>query len=251
MKRSALKNSIACITAIVVMIALWTVLHAVVGNELVFPSLSDCAKQAFALLGSLGFWKSLAHTFLRVLAAFGVSFVLATGFALLSFVFPLFRRFFAPFTAALRALPTLAVLLLILLWAKSAVAPVVVAILTLMPMLYTAFCVAVSRTDKDLVEMSQAYQVPWKKRLTKLYLPTVAPYVAKESAASLSLGLKLVTSAEVLATTAVGLGGMMQESKIYLDIPRLFALVIVTVVLGLIIELVGTVIARAVERRWA
>ena len=251
MKKSVLKNSIACITAIVVMIAFWLILHAVVGNKLVFPSLSDCLKQAFALLGSSGFWKSLAHTFLRVLAAFGISFALATGFGVASVLFPPFRRFLAPFTAALRALPTLAVLLLVLLWAKSAVAPVVVGVLTLFPMLYTAFCAAVARTDKDLVEMSQVYQVPWKKRLTKLYLPTVAPYIAKESAAALSLGLKLVTSAEVLAATAVGLGGMMQESKIYLDIPRLFALVIVTVVVGILIECIGAVIARAVERRWS
>ena len=233
------------------MLAVWAILHAAVGNELVFPAFSDCVKQAFGLLRDGAFWTSLLHTFLRVLAAFGVSFVLAAGFAVVSYMVPAFGRFFAPFAAAMRALPTLAVLLLILLWAKAAIAPVVVAVLTLLPMLYTAFCAAIAQTDKDLAEMSRVYNVPWKKRLTMLYLPTVAPYAVREGAAALSLGLKLVASAEVLAATAVGLGGMMQEAKIYLDVPRLFALVIVTVVVGLVLELVGAAIGRAAERRWA
>ena len=251
LKYSIFKNCIAWAAALLTMLVVWVILHAAVGNELVFPAFFDCVKQAVALLQTGGFWKSLLHTFLRTLGAFGISFILAAILAVLSYMLPTFGRFFAPFAAAMRAIPTLAVLLLILLWAKAAIAPVVVATLTLLPMLYAGFLAAIARTDKNLLEMSRVYQVPWKKRLMKLYLPTVAPYAVKEGTAALSLGLKLVASAEVLAATAVGLGGMMQESKIYLDVPRLFALVIVTVCIGLIVELIGGAIARAAERRWA
>ena len=231
------------------MLAVWAVLHAAVGNELVFPAFSDCVKQAVALLQTGGFWKSLLHTFLRTLGAFGISFILAAVLAVLSYMLPTFGRFFAPFAAAMRAMPTLAVLLLILLWAKAAIAPVVVATLTLLPMLYAGFLAAIALTDKDLLEMSRVYQVPWKKRLVKLYLPTVAPYAVKEGTAALSLGLKLVASAEVLAATAVGLGGMMQEAQAYSELPKLFALVVVTFIAALCLEMTGNWVAEYSDKK--
>lgn len=249
MKGAIWKNCIAWAAAFLTILAAWAVFHAAVGNELVLPAFSDCLKETGVLLGEAAFWRAFLHTFLRVFAAFAASFILAAVFAVLSYVLPAFGRFFAPFVATMRALPTLAVLLLILLWTNAGLAPVVVAALTLFPMLYTSFFAALSQTDEGLIEMSRVYNVPLKKRILHLYLPTVTPYAVKEGTAAFSLGLKLVASAEVLAATAKGLGGMMQEAKIYLDVPRLFALVIVTVAAGLVVELLGGICARAAERR--
>jgi ABC-type nitrate/sulfonate/bicarbonate transport system permease component len=58
-----------------------------------------------------------------------------------------------------------------------------------------------------------------------------------------------VVSAEVISYTATSLGGMMQESKVYSDIPELFALVVLAFVLGLILESIVSLIASAVEKK--
>jgi ABC-type nitrate/sulfonate/bicarbonate transport system permease component len=76
-----------------------------------------------------------------------------------------------------------------------------------------------------------------------------SPYILKEGAAALSFSLKLIVSAEVLSFTAKSLGGMMQDAKIYAEIPQLFALVGVTFVVGLILETVLGTLATVVEKK--
>ena len=45
------------------------------------------------------------------------------------------------------------------------------------------------------------------------------------------------------------MGGTIQEAKIYLDMPRMFALTLLVVLTGLILETFGNIVALAAERR--
>ena len=82
-----------------------------------------------------------------------------------------------------------------------------------------------------------------------IYLPLSAPYVLKEAGGALSFSVKLVVSAEVLANTWQSLGGMMQETKVYNEIPQLFALVAVSFLAGLVLEFAVSLLAEAAERK--
>ena len=108
---------------------------------------------------------------------------------------------------------------------------------------------ALSSVDKHLIEISRVYATPLWRKVTAIYLPLSAPYILQESAAALSFALKLIVSAEVLSFTATSLGGMMQEAKIYSEIPQLFALVGLSFLLGLILETAVSLLASAVEKR--
>ncbi|MBQ8684971.1 MAG: ABC transporter permease subunit [Clostridia bacterium] len=247
--RTVWKNCITGLAAVALLVIAYLFAHAVVGNELLVPSFSDCMKGLGGLLISGGFWRAFFSTFLRVLCAFTISFGLAVVFAIVAYLLPIFARFFAPIVAVLRSVPTLAVLLIVLVWTGSGVAPVVVAFLTLFPTLYAGLYAALLGVDRGLAEMSRVYRVPLKRRVFSLYLPSIAPLALREGAAALGLALKLVASAEVLAGTYASLGGLMQEAKAYLDMPLLFALVCVTFLLGLALEALGNLAALAVERR--
>ena len=226
----------------------WIVAYAVVENEYVFPSLAQTFKATGLLLIDAFFYRSFLRTLLRVLVAFIVSFICAVGCAVLAKVFPFFGKVLAPIVAALRALPTLAVLLILLLWATPNSAPVIVAFLALFPLLYTGVAMAISTVDVGLEEMCAVYNVPIKRRILQMYLPIALPYVVKEAAGGASFALKLVVSAEVLAGTYISLGGMMQLSKIYLQTPQMFALAVLVIVFGVAFEGVGALLSRWLER---
>ncbi len=249
MKKRILINCIQALSALLFMLVAWGIAYLSFGNELLVPSLSDCVKEFWDLLGSGSFWLAVANTLLRTLGAFVVSFLLAGILAVISYLLPSFGRFLMPIVSALRSLPTLAILLILLVWWGAGFAPVAVAFLSLFPMLYAGISAALSQVDNELVEMSRAYKVPLKKQITELYIPSALPYVLRESGAAVSFSLKLVVSAEVLASTAKSLGGMLQEAKNYSEVSRLFALVGVAFLIGLIMELVCVSIANAVERR--
>ena len=67
-------------------------------------------------------------------------------------------------------------------------------------------------------------------------LPLAAPVLLRQAGGIFSLGLKVVISGEVLASTYRSLGGMMQEAKMYLEMPRLMALTLIVLLLGFVLE---------------
>lgn len=249
MKKLILKTAWQTLAAIGFLIVVWACLYLAAGNELLVPALSDCFLEMGVLFASGGFWIGLLMSFLRSLVAFVISFLFALIFAIIAYMVPTFERFFAPLVSALRSLPVLAVLLILLSVLGAAEAPVAVAFLSLFPMLYTAILAALSGINPHMVALSRIHGANLFTRVTRIYLPLSAPYILREMGAALAFSLKLVVSAEVLANTAKSLGGMMNEAKIYSEIPQLFALVFVTFGVGLLLELSVTILATAAEKK--
>ena len=220
-----------------------------VGNEWILPSLFSCLREFVLLWKNAAFWNAVFSTLLRVIIAFSVSLVLAVVFAVISYLYPVFSTFFAPILAFFRTIPVLGVLLILLVWTNSSIAPVIVAVLSLFPILYTAVYVALSNVDKDLIEMSQVYKVPLKRQITRLYFPSILPTIIKESGAAISFGVKLVVSAEVLSRAKTSLVNMMQDAQIFGQMPMLFALLLFACALGFFLETAFVALSRLGQRR--
>lgn len=249
MKRLLWKNIWQALSAIVFLVAVWGVAYFAVGNELLVPAFSKSLKEVGELFVSGAFWQGFSMSLLRAVYAFLLSFFVAAIFAVIAYLYPSFGGFLAPIVSAFRSLPVLAVLLILLSFLGAAEAPVAVAFLSLFPMLYAGILAALSSVDRRLIEVSRVEGTPLFRRVYAIYLPLSAPYILKETGAALSFSVKLVVSAEVLANTAKSLGGMMQEARVYAEIPQLFALVGVAFVAGLLMELVMALVAEAVEKR--
>ena len=249
MKKLVLKNLIEAGVAIAFLLLVWWIAYHSVGNDLLIPPLSDSLKEIGGLFGKGAFWRALGGTLGRAIIAFLISFLLGVFFAVAAYLYPSFGRFFAPLVSVLRSMPVLAVLLILLAFLNAGNAPIAVAFLSLFPMIYTGVLAALSGVDKHLIEVSRVYGTPVWRRVTAVYLPLSAPYILKEAGASMSFSLKLIVSAEVLSFTTKSLGGMMQDAKLYAEIPQLFALVAVTFVVGLLLETAVGLLASVAERK--
>lgn len=214
----------------------WVLAHACVKNDWVFPSLFDTLERTAEYLGERSFYRAFGNTLWRTIRAFFLSLLPATALGVTAYLAPTFRKIFSPFVKILRAIPTMAIILIILISTTPDRAPVLVAFLALFPMLYTCAEAALFSVDPSLVQMSKVYRVPLGKQIAGLYLPAAAPYALKEWSAALSFALKLVVSAEVLANTYISLGGMMQQARMFVEVPELFALTILTVLTGFLLE---------------
>lgn len=249
MRKVIVKTAWHTLAAIGFLIVVWACLYQAAGNELLVPSLFACFAEMGELFVSGSFWIALLMSLLRALEAFVISFVFALIFAIVAYLVPSLEKFFAPLVSALRSLPVLAVLLILLSVLSAGQAPVAVAFLSLFPMLYTGILAALSGIDKQIIGISRVHGTPLWRKVTRIYLPLTAPYILRESGGAIAFSLKLIVSAEVLASTAKSLGGMMQEAKVYAEIPQLFALVFTTFLIGLLLELVATLLAAYAQKR--
>lgn len=244
------KTAIICTVASVILMALvWVIAYYCVGNDYIVPSFSQTMVTFFKLFAEAEFWIAFLNTFLRTLIAAAVSFVLGAVTASLSVLSKTFAALIKPVMVLLRTVPTLAVILILLIWTNPKVAPIVVTVLVLFPMVNSQITAAVGGIDRGIIEMAQTYGVSKRDRLFKIYLPLTAPNILAQTGANISLGIKIMISAEVLSNTFKSLGGLMQNARLYLEMPKLAALTLVAVFLGLIIDVVFTQTER-ITKRW-
>ena len=247
-KKSVTSTLLYAAAAFIALFALWGVAYAYVGNPFLVPSLKDTFVSLKQILAEKQYYTAYFHTFNRVLQAFFISFLPALALAIPSYLYTPVRKITSIFVSALRSLPTMAILIMILVWSTPNKAPVIVAFLALFPLLYTGVLSALFSVDDRYKSVCAVDKVPLYKQIFRMYLPQILPSVLRESAGALSFSLKRVVSAEIMANTFKSIGGWMQDSKIYLDMPRLFALTLLVVITGLLLETLGNLIALAAER---
>ena len=95
---------------------------------------------------------------------------------------------------------------------------------------------AIAGVDVGLVEMARVYRIRPLDRLTGLYLPSVLPAVADGCRSAVSLCVKVVIAAEVLAQTAGSIGIEMQRASVVFEIARLMAWTLVAIVMSFLFE---------------
>ena len=118
----------------------------------------------------------------------------------------------------------------------------------LLPLIYAQFTAAIEGVDGGLIEMCKVYGVSKRDAIFKVYIPLVLPNTLSQTGANISLGLKVMISAEVLVNTAKGIGGMMQESSIAAEVANLAALTLASVILGLILDIAFSQLKHITDR---
>ncbi len=128
--------------------------------------------------------------------------------------------------------------------------PLIVTALVLFPIMYSQLTAAAFGIDQGLLEMAEVYRLPKKVKLFKIYLPLVSPNILSQTGPNVSLGIKIMISAEVLANTYKSLGGLMQEARLYVEMPRLAALTLAAVAAGFIFDIALSQLER-VTFKWS
>ncbi len=236
MKKRLLINLIFPLVSLLVAIGVWAATARATDSELLLPSPLATAKKLGGVFSDKGFYISLWWTLKRTLYAFAISFVAALITALLGVIAPASESFLRPLLYIIRCLPTMAVVLLFIIWTDSNVTPVLVTVLVLFPMMFSSFAVTLKDTEKDLVETAEVFGAGKLQLLKIAYLPQLAPSLVDNAASGISLGLKVVVSAEVLAQSFNSVGWLMQESRFTFDTARLMALTTAVVAMCMVIE---------------
>ncbi len=234
--------------AVLAMVAAWIAVYYTVRNDYVIPSFTDTLREMGAQLASADFWVAFGNTLGRSAGAWLLAFALAAVFAALSALAEPFRRFFAPVVGVLRTVPTMAITLMLLVWTTPRIAPIIVAFLMIFPLTYAQMLAAYGGIDPKLIEMARVYRIPKREQVLRIVLPLMLPQVLAQAGANLSLTLKVMVSAEVLASTFRSVGGLLHEAAAYAQMAQMFAVVILMLLVGGILEFALGFLGRIGDR---
>ena len=243
------KKSLPTLFGVAFLIALWWICAAVIGNKYLMISPWEAVKSAVRVLGTGAFYGTFGATLLRAFVVMAVSALVAIPLATCAFAFPKFAAFLTPFMATLRALPTLAVLLALLVLLEDG-APIAVGVTAVLPIVYTSAYNSIVGVDDKTLEMCRAYRVPIARQVAGVYLPHALPKLVSGLGAAASFALKIIVSAEILCETANSLGGMMQEAKLARELGELAALTLLVCIVGVVIEGTSAWISRRLGERF-
>ena len=243
------KNLIYTVAAAAVFLAFWKLASVVVAKEILVPSPETTICSLAELVRQGYFWEAVSRTLQRTLAGFGLALAaaLVTGTAA-GFIKPL-NIFFRPFNVIIKAMPTMSVILLAIIWLNSERAPLLVGFLVIFPILYGNVIEGINNIDEKLLEMAKMFRIRRRRVLTGLYLPSIGSYLFAASTTALGLNLKVMISAEVLSQPKFAIGTELQMEKAFLNTANVFAWTIAVIILVALFDFILKILRSLTDKK--
>ena len=240
----ALANVVYPVVALGVVLAVWAVVSVATDNRIIFPQQDEIFTELGRVLSRAETWRAIGLTAGRVAGSFLLSFAFAAALAALGTAFKPLHRFLSPIVTVLQAAPTMAVILLAVIWLDSSEVPLLIGFLICFPLLYNAMHTAIAGVDAELLQMAEVYRIRPLDRLTGIYLPSVLPAVFDGGRSAVSLCVKVVIAAEVRS-----MGGEMQSAYTIYEMARLMAWTVIAIVMSFAFEGVAVALKKLWKRR--
>ena len=227
--------------AVLVWLALWQLGAMAIDQQIILVSPLRVLSRLWELIPTPDFWGSIAYSLVRITAGF-----------LLGMVLSLVLLIHAPAMLAIKSIPVASFIILALILFSSRNLAVPISFLIVLPVLYSNVLGGIRAADSQLMEMARVFRIPVGRSIRYVYLPQVMPYFLSACGSALGLCWKSGIAAEVIGMPEGSIGEQLQQAKVYLDTPDLFAWTLVIVLVSLAFERAFLALlrrgARAMER---
>lgn len=215
---------------------IWEGVALYIDNSLLFPRVSEIFLSLKNLVASGDFTLILWNTLSRFFISIVFSLILAIIFSVASYRYEVIGFLLFPFIIFLRAVPTIAIIIVVLIWSSVERVPIVVGMLILFPILYESILGGIKNVDKNLLKMSKVFKVSTKRVVRDIYIPSIYYSISSNIPSYMGLTFKVIIAGEVLSQESLSIGGEIFINKIYLESSNIFAWIIVVIVLNYFLE---------------
>ncbi len=244
-----IKKIIYVLISAVFWTALWGFISYKVGKKYVLPSPDVTFKRLFEMMGERTFYEYAGNSLLSILKGFIGGALIGTLLGTLSAFLKSADILFSPLNTVIKATPVASFIILAFIWMDNSDIPVLISVLMITPIVWSALKNALRNVDRELIEMANTYKIPVFKRITSLYLPSVLPSYLTALVTAMGLGWKAGIAAEVLCGTNDTLGNGLLTAKTYLETVDMFAYTVAIIILSVIMELLFRAVIKGISRK--
>ena len=238
------------LAAAAVWVAVWQVVATVVGQPIIVASPWQVVKVLARLMVTASFWDAAGTTFWHIGCGFVLAVALGTALAWLASLHRWVDALFAPPIRAMRSVPVVSFIILLLIWGGSAWLSTVVSCLMVLPAVFDSIAEGLARVPGELREMARVFAVSRWRTLRAITAPALWPYLMAACKVGVGLAWKAGVSAEVIGLPDGTIGERLNTAKLYLATGDLFAWTAVIVALGLATERLVLWLLARVEHRF-
>ncbi len=245
-----MKTMLRFLAGIGLFLLLWEVLARWLMASIVLPAPGVVLKLLVELLGSPLIFQAAWQTLWKVGLALGLVLVLGIVLGLFLGLSAAFYQMMRPLIMIIQAVPVVSWLsLVIFAWGIGWKGPIFIAFLSLLPMALLTTVSGVGNLDRKLLEMARVYRVPGGRVIRDIYLGSLIPFIIAIVDVSIGQAWKVILVAEYLCGNS-GLGVEILSARYDVNIPKLYALTLLAVILGIITERLIKLGLGRMSRRW-
>ena len=215
---------------------IWQMVSLFVRNEILVAGPLETAKALLKDGMEIRFWKTVGISLFKIMG--GLLAGLFTGFvlAVLSYRHSFLEQFLGPAMVFAKSVPVAGFAVILLIWWGSGFLSVAISFLVTLPLMYVNILEGLKNCDTKLLEMAALFSFSPRAKAFYLYRQSLKPFLLSGLKTGVGMSIKAGVAAEVIGTPKWSIGAALYEAKIYLETDRVFAWIIVVILLGTIAE---------------
>ena len=230
---------------LLVWLGVWYAASETVGMELLVPSPEAVLNSFLELIKEKEFYLSCFNSLSKVIIGWAIGLFFGVLLGVLTSLSSILKAFFEPMLHLIKATPVASFIVLALVLMSSKRVPVFTCALISVPIIWANVSQGISSPDKKLLEMADFFNMPRSRKISNIYVPAVLPYFSAAAKTAMGLSWKAGIAAEVICTPSATIGAGIQNAKIYLETPSLFAWTATVIILSVILEkLLGLILKK-------
>ncbi len=240
-KSIILKNIIKIICVTTFWLLIWEVASRIVSrnNELlllILPSPFTIFKKWTEIAFTTPFIKATLFTLVRIFTGFLLGTLIGFVLGVITHISNIIYILISPILKIIRAIPVIAIIILMYLFFSSATLPVLIVCLMVTPIIWQVVYDGLNNADIKLLEMAKVFKLTYTKTLTKVKLPHITPTLLTSFVNALGLAWKSGVAAEVICLPHISLGSLLWQGKGNVNFDEVYAITITVIILSIIIE---------------
>ena len=203
MKNSTNKsNNVYFLLGILFLFGVWFVSSLLVNNSGILPNIDEVFGELLKILKDGNTYTLLGNTFLKIIVAILVSFIISLLLAVLSLLSEKVEYFIRPFIVFLKSIPIVAIaMVLIIMFFKQNVryiGTIVVSCFVIIPIVFESILVGFKSIDKDVVWAAKLDHTTKWNMVRSIHIPLTFPHIISGIIAAFGMGLKVMVMSEVI-----------------------------------------------------
>ena len=215
---------------------IWHVLSLIVDNSFMLPGIKKTFSALMTLITQKTFLKAVISSTVRVILGLALGCTFGIILAILCKKISLFYDIFAPIITVIRSTPVASFIVILWLLLDGNTLTVAIGFIMVLPIIWQSTVDGISSIDESLLEVSRIFEFSVVKKFRLLILPAMKNFLFPAIITSTGLAWKAEIAAEIIAYTKNSIGQGINDAKIFMDTPTVFAWTLVVIFFSIILE---------------